>query len=81
MSDKALATNTSFSKMGEQPVEASLISWVNGKQYEVATEETIYSREAVKSMSYEINSPSSVIEYFIKFGVSKYNSSFFSRIV
>lgn len=53
----------------------------NGVRYIQATAEIIQSQDAIKNIHFEINSVVSVVEYFIKFGVAKYNSSFFSRLM
>jgi hypothetical protein len=39
------------------------------------------SKEAIKGIEFDMNSLASVTEYFIKAGVTKYNSSWFSRLM
>jgi hypothetical protein len=39
------------------------------------------SKEAIKGIEFDMNPLPSVTEYFIKAGVTKYNSSWFSRLM
>jgi hypothetical protein len=39
------------------------------------------SKEAIKGIEFDMNTCASVTEYFIKAGVTKYNSSWFSRLM
>jgi hypothetical protein len=52
-----------------------------GKKIETVTAEAMMSKEAIKGIEFDMNTMSSVTEYFIKAGVTKYHSSWFSRLM
>jgi hypothetical protein len=52
-----------------------------GQKIETATAEAMMSKEAIKGIEFDMNSLSSVTEHLIKAGVTKYHSSWFSRLV
>jgi hypothetical protein len=52
-----------------------------GQKIETVSAEAMMSKEAIKGIEFDMNSLSSVTEYFIKAGVTKYNSSWFSRLM
>lgn len=59
--------------------DAKPIQIHHSQQY-ISAEATM-SKEAIKGIAFEMNSLQSVTEYYIRAGVNKYNSSYFSRLM